>query len=119
MEIVKQLVRILLFLYLGYVVEYIFNIPIPSNVIGMIFLIIALLTGAFKLEKIEETVNFIIKYLAVFYIVPCVGLILYLDLLKEQFVIIVIPILLSIIAGLFVAGKTTELLIRRGTGKDD
>lgn len=119
MEIVKQLVRILLFLYLGYVIEHIFNLPIPPNVIGMVLLIIALVTGVLKLEKIEETVNFIIKYLAVFYIVPSVGLIMYLELLKEQFVIIVIPVFISIIAGFFVAGKTTELLMRKAAGKND
>lgn len=119
MEIVKQLVWILLFLYLGYVIKCITNIPIPPNVIGMILLILALLTGLLKLKKIEDTVNFLIKYLAVFYIVPSVGLMMYLNLLREQFIVIVIPILMSLITGFFVAGKTTEYLIRKKVAKND
>lgn len=119
MEMVKQMVYILLFLYIGYVIEHTLNIPIPPNVMGMILLIIALITGILKLKKIEQIVNFIIKYLPVFYIVPSVGLMMHFELLKNDFIIIIVPVFISIITGFFVAGKTTELLIRRGTSKND
>ncbi len=118
MKIVKQFAIILLFLYFGYLTERIFNIPVPANVIGMVFLFLALITKVVKLEKVEDASNFVIQYLAVFYLVPSVGIILYLDLLKNEFIKIIIPVFISIILGLLVAGKVTELLMGRGNHDD-
>lgn len=119
MKIVKQFALILFILYLGYVIEYLFNIPVPANVIAMMLLFLALLTGAIKLKDIEEASNFIIRYLAVFYVVPSVGIMLYLDLLKKEFITIIIPVFISIILGFFVAGKVTELFMKKEVRHDD
>ena len=112
MKAVKQMGIILFLLYLGHIIESGFNIPVPANVIGMVFLFLALLTEVIKLEDVEEVAGFIIQYLAIFYVVPSVGMMLYLNLMIEEFVTIIIPVLISIILGIFAAGKVTELFMK-------
>ncbi len=113
MKIVKQFLIILTALFVGYLIGIITNIPIPANVIGMVLLFLALATKLIKPKDIKEVGDFIVGHLAVFYVVPSVGLMVYLDIFKKDFIIIFVPVLTSIIVGFFVAGKVTEILIKK------
>lgn len=117
MDYVKQFTRIVVILFLGYCIEYVFKLPIPGTVIGMVLLFIALITKKFKLEDVEAVSNFIIKNILLFYIVPAVGIMIYLELIIEEFIAIIIPVTTSILVGLFVAGKVTEILIKKKEDK--
>lgn len=108
---IKQFFLILSALFMGYVCAYGLNIPIPPNVLGFIFLFFALLLNVIKLHHIEKVCNFIISYLALFFVVPTVGLMLHANLLKSQFLQILAPLMLSILIGYFVAAKVTEKCI--------
>jgi putative effector of murein hydrolase LrgA (UPF0299 family) len=114
---IKEFFIILAALFIGYVLSSTFNIPIPSNVLGFMILFAALCFKIVKPKQIEKISDFIIKYLAVFFVVPSVGLMLYLDLLKSQFLHIVVPLMVSILLGYFTAAKVTEVCIRVGEKK--
>lgn len=105
---IKQFFFILSALFMGYVCSTALKIPIPPNVLGFIFLFFALLFGLIKLHHIERVCDFIISYLALFFVVPTVGLMLHADLLKSQFLQILTPLMVSILLGFFVAAKVTE-----------
>lgn len=117
--IVKQFVIILGALYAGNVITDMTHIPIPSNVLGMTILFVLLYTGIVKLKDVKETAEFIIKHLSIFFIVPSVGIIIYLDLFSEEFIQTMVPLFVSIILGFFAAGKITELLMRKEGEKND
>lgn len=108
----KQFFIILAALFLGYSIAVVFNLPIPSNVVGLLILFIAMCIGIVKEKHVDKVSDFIIKYLAVFFVAPTVGIMQYFNLIGEKFFYIIIPLILSIIIGLFAAGATTQLIIR-------
>ena len=110
--IVKQFFITLAALFLGYIVSEGLHLPIPANVIGFALLFAALCFGVIKYHHVDKVSNFIIKYLAVFFVVPTVGVMKYFDLIGKQFFSIVLPLFLSIIIGFLTAAKVTELTIR-------
>jgi holin-like protein len=109
--LIKQFLIILAALFTGYILSLFLHLPIPANVIGFLLLFFALCTGLIKLKHVDKVSDFIIEYLAVFFVVPGVGIMLYFDLIYTQFVKIIMPLGLSIILGYFAAGKVTELTI--------
>lgn len=110
--IIKQLFIILSALFAGFIISSAFHLPIPANVLGLILLFTALCIGLIKLEHVEQISDFIIKYLAVFFVVPTVGIMVNFHILSKEFVKIMVPLILSVLIGFFVAGKATELCIR-------
>lgn len=108
----KQLFLILSALFLGYALSLTVSLPIPANVIGFVILFTALCFGIVKLKHVDKVSDFIIKYLAVFFVTPSVGIMQYFDLIGEQFIHILVPLLASILIGFFTAAKVTELFIR-------
>ena len=121
--IIKQFFIVLGALFLGYVIASI-GLPVPANVLGFLILFVLLLAGVVKVKHVDKFSDFIISYLSIFFVVPSVGIMLYLDLLSSQFVKILIPLMASIVIGYFVAAKATELCInyderrkaKKGTG---
>ena len=115
--IIKQLIIILGALFIGYEITALTQIPVPANVLGLMLLFFALLSGLIKLKEVKETADFILKYLALFFVVPTVGIMVYFDLLSSEAVKIFVPIILSILLGLFAAGRVTQFFINK-SGKD-
>lgn len=110
--ILKQLFLILSALFMGYAMSLMVHLPIPANVLGFALLFAALCFGIVKLQHVDKVSDFIIKYLAIFFVTPTVGIMQYFDLIGEQFIHILVPLLASILIGFFTAAKVTELFIR-------
>lgn len=115
--ILKQLFIILSALFLGHALSAAFHLPIPANVLGFALLFAALCLGFVKLRHVDRVSDFIIKYLAVFFVTPTVGIMQYFDLIGAQFFQIAVPLMLSILIGFFTAAKVTEIFIRIGGRK--
>ncbi len=75
MQILKQLFIIFFIYFIGVLISNFFEIPIPGSIIGMLLLLIMLLTGVLKLEKIEKISDFILDNLSLFFIPSGVGII--------------------------------------------
>ena len=116
--IIRQFFIILAALFIGYSISVIFHPPIPSNVMGLVILFAALCIGVIKEKQVDKVSDFIIKYLAVFFVAPTVGIMQYFKLIGSQFLYIIFPMILSIIMGLFIAAKVTEIIIRIGEKKE-
>lgn len=112
--ILKQLSIILSALFLGYALTMAFHVPVPANVLGFAVLFAALCFGVIKPHHVDRVSDFIIQYLAVFFVAPAVGIMQYFDLIGEHFFSITVPLMASIIVGFFTAAKVTELFIRIG-----
>jgi Putative effector of murein hydrolase LrgA len=110
--VVKQFFIVLSALFLGYALSSILNIPIPANVLGFLILLTALCLGIIKVQHVDKICDFIINYLALFFVVPTVGVMVYFGLIGKQFLHILLPLSASILMGFFTAAKVTELFIR-------
>jgi len=100
------------FYALGEMVSSGLHLPVPGSVLGMLFLLFALLSGAVKLEWVENEAEFLVKNMSVLFIPPGVGIILYLGLIRAQILPISLALVLSFVITLFVTAKTVEVLRR-------
>lgn len=114
MKILRQLAIILGILMIGEVINNLLNIPIPGNIIGMILLFLGLYFKIIKLDMIEDTSNFLLKYLAFFFIPPGVALIALLDELSSIWFSFLVIIILSSIIVMAVTGVVVQQVMKRG-----
>lgn len=110
MKLLKQLAIICGIFYAGHIFQTATKFPIPSTVLGMIFLLILLLTGIIKLEQIDSVGQFLLDHLTFLFIPGGVGLIASLDLIKDQWLQILILIILSTSIVITVTGLTVQAL---------
>lgn len=82
MKLVRELLIILGFVITGDFLYKVVHIPIPGNIIGMILLLIALLTGVVKLEYINTVTQFLLSHLALFFVPASAGLLAVTGLLE-------------------------------------
>lgn len=87
-------------------------IPVPSSVVGMILLFIALCTGVVKLEQVEGLSNSLSKVITFLFVPSGISLVNSLDLMASYGLQIVFVILVATLALLFVTGWSGALLLK-------
>lgn len=108
MNILKQWILILFVYFLGEVVSKSLSLPIPGNIMGMIFLFIFLVTGIIKLEKIEDAAKSILGNLAFLFIPAGVGLMNYFGIISNY----VAQILFIVVITTFIVMSSTGLAVQ-------
>lgn len=81
----------------------------PSSIIGMLTLTLLLQLGVVKLDWVKGIAEFLSFNLAFFFIPPGVGLMLYFDLIKAQFLPIIGATIISTILVLVITGWVHQL----------
>lgn len=89
------------------------NLPVPGSVLGMLFLLSALLGKVIKLEWVEDEAELFVRNMSVMFIPPGVGVITYTALIKSQALPILGALAISFPVTLLATAKTVEIL-RRG-----
>lgn len=95
-------------LALGELVVWLTDIPIPSSIIGMLLLAVLLQMKAIKVEWVKGMSDFLISNMGFFFVPPGVALMLYLDVIKAEFVPIVVATVVSTVLVLIVTGWTHQ-----------
>nr|WP_285856822.1 CidA/LrgA family protein [Mesobacillus subterraneus] len=98
-----------------YVVEY-FNLLIPGNVAGMVFLLILLWTKIVRLEWFEEASDFLVKHLSFFFVSISVGLMTLGGVLANNGIQLAVILIFSAVIGMSFAGITAHILANRKEG---
>ena len=106
----KGVTIIFIFLTLGEGISLISQLPIPGSVIGMLLLTLSLHLKIVHLEDIRSVAEGLLKYLALLFVPPGVGLIAYFDLLKQEWLVIVLANVVSTVAVLLVVGILQQKL---------
>lgn len=99
-------------LALGEWVVWLTDIPIPSSIIGMLLLAALLQMKAIKVEWVKGMSDFLISNMGFFFVPPGVALMLYLDVIKAEFVPIVVATVVSTVLVLIVTGWTHQVFKR-------
>lgn len=108
MKHLRQIMIILLFVFLGEVLNKIVGIPIPGNILGMLLLLLSLLAGIVKLHQIEEVSRFLLDHMAILFIPAGVGLISVTGIIKDTWWIL----LLITISTTFLVMSVTGLVVK-------
>lgn len=74
MKLFREALIILGIYLLGELLESLFNLPIPGNILGMIILFVLLCTNIVKVDNIINITDFLLDHLAFFFIPAGVGL---------------------------------------------
>ena len=112
MKYVRQFCIILLISALGELLHLLLPLPVPASVYGLILMLVALCTGALKLEQVEETSDFLIEIMPVMFIPPAVGLMVCWPLLRPHLLPYAVITVVYTIVVMFSAGQTTQALLR-------
>lgn len=112
MKLLRQFLIIGGISFTGEILNKLFHLPLPGNVIGMIILFLCLCTGAVKLEMIEEISRFLLDHLAFFFVPAGVGLIAVAGLLKSSWLPVLIILIITTVAVIIITGHTVQLMKR-------
>ncbi len=97
-------------LALGELLIWLTGIKLPSSIIGMLLLTLFLKLKWIKLEWVQGLSNFLVANLGFFFVPPGVALMLYFNVIKAQFVPILLATLISTIFVLVVTGWVHQLM---------
>lgn len=119
MKFVKQLMIILLFSFIGELLNSIISLSIPASIYGMILLFIALATKIIKLEQIEDTAEYLLSIMLIFFVPSAVGIMDTFFTYQSSMLPIIIIVIISTITVLIVTGITSQLIIKLTSKKGD
>jgi len=103
---------LILFQLLGEAVVAMFHLIVPGQVMGMILLLVVLIAWQDVPEFLDLTGRALLPYLPLFLVPVSVGMFAYWDLIKRDFVAIVISLLVSLFVSLAVTGLTLNALVK-------
>lgn len=101
-------------LALGELVVYLTGVKLPSSIIGMLFLTLFLSIGWIKIEWVQGLSDFLVANLGFFFVPSGVALMLYFDVIKAQFLPIVIATIVSTVLVLVVTGWVHQIVRKYG-----
>lgn len=99
-------------LAVGELIVWLTGIAIPSSIIGMLLLAALLQTKVVKEEWVKGMSDFLISNMGFFFVPPGVALMLYLDIIKAEFIPIAVATVVSTVLVLIVTGWTHQRLKR-------
>lgn len=102
-------------LLIGECVRQFAGLPIPGSVVGMILLTLALVSRVIRLKHVKPAADVLTRNLGFFFVPPGVGLMLYVGLLKDEFIAIAGATLISMVIVFVVVGRLQQAL-ERGDG---
>lgn len=119
MKFIKQLMIILLFSFIGELLNSIIPLSIPASIYGMILLFIALVTKIIKLEQIEDTAEYLLSIMLIFFVPSAVGIIDTFFTYQNSMLPIIIIVIISTIIVLIITGIISQLVIKLTSKKGD
>ena len=108
MKIIKQFGIIFSLCWIATVIGELLPIAFPASVIAMLLLLLCLMTGVLKIDHIREKSDFLLANMAFFFIPAGVNVINYLDILKANW----LPLLLICVITTVITFAATAYSIR-------
>jgi holin-like protein len=106
----RQLAIILAAYFLGVILQWALNLPIPGTVLGLIILFLALSFGIVKTEMIEDVCDVLISHMSFLFVPAGVGLMTALGLLSGKLIQFFIIIFISTSVVFIVTASTVKFL---------
>lgn len=111
LKYVYQFSVILLISALGELLKYFIPLPVPASIYGLALMLIALITGIIKLDRIETVSDFLLEIMPIAFIPGGVGLITAWDSLKEILLPTIIITIATTVIVIGVTGVVTQFMI--------
>ena len=107
LSVAGQLLVLIVIYVVGEQLVQFFQVPLPGSVVGMVLLFVLLTTGIIKVSQINETVSFLLKHMAFFFIPITVGLLNYGELFQNSGIVLLGSLIVSLVIALGVFRLTS------------
>ncbi|QCX54077.1 CidA/LrgA family protein [Elizabethkingia sp. JS20170427COW] len=97
-------------LALGNILVSLTGIPLPASIVGMLLLTLLLMTKIVKVEELKTLSDFFNSHMAFFFVPAGVSVMLYMDIIKGQFLPIVVSSFVSTILVIIATGWTHQFM---------
>ncbi len=109
-KIILQIAVLFAFSYLGSLLHQYLNIPLPGSIIGLLLLLAALSSKLFKPDWIQHGAGFLLAFLPLLFLPATIGVMNYASLFSGKGILICFAVVISTLATMIIAGKTSQLL---------
>ena len=110
---------LLVFQLVGEAISHFFNLPVPGPVIGFALLLAALIVRGGVPEELRKTSVGILQHFALLFVPACVGVMVHLARLRDEWFPIVVAIVVSTILTIACTGLAMIWLMRLTSKKED
>lgn len=119
MKYAFQFLIIIIFSFIGEVLNAVIPLPVPACIYGIVLLYLTLQTGVIHLEHVREAAHFLIKIIPILLLPPAVGLIATWESIKASSFYYVLISVVSTVVVMAVAGLVTQAIIRRSKKRNE
>lgn len=121
MKYLFQFCVIMLFVFLGYVLEALIPLPIAGSIYGLVLLFLALCTGVVKLSWVDDVATWLHGIMGLFFVAPAVAIIDVWADIRNIWPALVLLLVAAYVITMIITGITADRLIggneRRGSKK--
>ena len=114
MKYVKEFGIILIVSLVGELLNYFLPLPVPASIYGLVLMLALLMTGALKLDAVEDAGKFMIEIMPVMFIPPAVGLMASWDVIQANLVAYLIIAAVTTIVVMAMSGLVTQAVLKKG-----
>ena len=111
---------LLLYQLTGEILAHVLDLPVPGPVIGMALLFITLVIRGYGARPIpralQQTANTLLQHLSLLFVPAGTGVMLYLQLIMDEWLPISIALVISTLGGMTVTALILRTLTRQKTG---
>ncbi len=119
MKYVKQFAVIGFITFIGEILNYLLPLPVPASIYGMVLLFLCLKFRVIQLAQVEETADWFLSVMPIFFIVPTVGIMDSYLIIKNELLQIVILSVVSTVVVMVVTGWVSQLIMRKDAKKKE
>ncbi len=116
MKYIKQFGVIAGVSFVGELLNALLPFPIPASVYGLVLMVVLLMTKIIKLEMIEDTADYLISVMPIFFLPSSVSLMVNLDVMKGNIFKLFLMCLVSTAVVTAITGLVAQWVIKV-TGK--
>ncbi|USG63873.1 CidA/LrgA family protein [Brevibacillus ruminantium] len=113
METIKGIILLLAFYGIGIAAGKWLHIPLPGNIIGMLLLTLALVTGVVKMNWVDKASQLLIRHMMLFFVPIMIGVSSYLKILGEHPVALILAMVLGPAFVMVVTGRLIQWYLDR------
>lgn len=114
----KGIIALLVFQFLGECIVKLFTLVIPGPVIGMVLMLVFLIIRKRSFESLDNAVFLHLRYLPLLFIPAAMGIITQIDIIQKEFWAILISLTFGTIIALAFSAKLMDYLTDRKKSKN-
>ena len=111
MKIIKQLCIIFALCMAGEIISYVLPFSFPGSIIGLLILLMLFVLKIMPKNAIDETGDFLLGNMAIFFIPASISLMTVMDMIAENILAIIIICCISTIATFLATAYTVKLVV--------